>query len=148
MSTIDNLDISVYNLYALRTKMLEQINQEFRLDQAATIPPQTMVLDLYPRMTELDILLGVVPVCTPWAYFLPPKKLRFLRRSPFSYRVAPSIGNYEQQEETLNLLESIETHTPEEELDKKRLRRFFKQMEQINEWLSFISGRIGQFLQG
>jgi hypothetical protein len=95
--TIDQFDISIYNLYAIRTRMLEQINQEYRLREAGSIPPQTQLLDTLPKPTELDILLGVAPVVTPWAYFYPPKRYRFIRRSPFAFfRVVPTLGSLEE----------------------------------------------------
>ncbi|MEM1282045.1 MAG: DUF5399 family protein [Chlamydiota bacterium] len=148
-TTIDKLDINVNNTYAIRTKMIEQINQQLRLDQAASIPPQTQVVDIYPKLTEMDLLLGIVPYLTPWAYFFPPKKFRFLRRSPFAfYRVAPTLGTLEEQEETEERLEHVETNTPEEKAEKEIIQGCFKQLNKINSWLGFIVGRVGQFLQG
>ncbi len=149
MATIDKLDLSVYNLYAIRTKMIEQINQQMRFDQASSIPPQTHVVDTYPKLTELDLLLGIVPLHTPWAYFYPPLKYGTTRRSPFAfYRVAPSMGSLEDQEKEEHLLDSIECRTPEEENEKSAIKNCFKQIGQINRWLGYIVGRVGQFLQG
>jgi hypothetical protein len=149
MATIDQLDLSVYNLYAIRTKMVEQINQQMQLDKAASIPPQTLVMDSFPKLTELDILLGIVPLHTPWAYFLPPKQFRTIRRSPFAFfRVAPSLGSLEEQEQGEVLLDSVECSSPEEIKEKAAIKSCFKQIDQINRWLGYIIGRVGQFLQG
>ena len=149
MATIDKLDLSVYNLYAIRTKMVEQINQQLQLDKAASIPPQIQVMDLYPKLTELDILLGIVPLHTPWAYFFPPKRYKFIRRSPFAFfRVAPSLGSLEDQEKGEALLDAVECRTPEEAKEKAAIKGCFKQIDQINRWLGYIIGRVGQFLQG
>lgn len=149
MATIDKLDLSVYNLYAIRTKMIEQINQQMRFDQAATIPPQTHMMTLYPKLTELDLLLGIVPLATPWAYFYPPQTFGIVRRSPFAfYRVAPSLGSLEEQAAEEQQLESIQCRTPEEESEKAAIKNCFKQIGQLNRWLGFIIGRVGQFLQG
>lgn len=149
MTTIDKLDISVYNLYALRTRMIEQINQQYHLEQASTIPPQTYLLHTQIQLTEIDLLLGVVPLLTPWAYFFPPQLFRKMRRTPFSFsRVAPSLGTTEEQEKALAALQKFPCSTPEEENEKKALIACFKQMDKINNWLGFIVGRIGQFLQG
>lgn len=149
MATIDKLDMSVYNLYAVRTRMIEQINQQMQLEKAGSIPPQTTILDMYPKLTELDILLGIVPMFTPWAYFYPPKNFRYQRRSPFAFfRVAPSMGSLKQQQEDEEKLVNIETHSPEEEQEKGAIVRCFAQIDKINGWLSFIVGRVGQFLQG
>lgn len=149
MATIDKLDLSVYNLYAIRTRMVEQINQQLQLDKASSIPPQTSVMGLYPKLTELDILLGIVPLHTPWAYFFPPKKYRTTRRSPFAfYRVAPSLGSLQDQERDEAMLDSVECSSPEETKEKAAIKSCFKQIEQINRWMGYIIGRIGQFLQG
>jgi Family of unknown function (DUF5399) len=149
MATIDKLDISVYNLYAIRTRMVEQMNQQLRLDKASSIPPQTQIVDIYPKLTEIDILLGIIPLHTPWAYFYPPQRFRFIRRSPFAfYRVAPSLGSMEDQAEDEEMLESIKCSTPQEEKEKEAIKDCLKQVGKINQWLGHIIGRIGQFLQG
>lgn len=149
MATIDQLDLSVYNLYALRTKMIEQINQQYQLDKASSIPPQTMVVNVYPKLTELDLLLGVAPLHTPWAYFYPPKKYGFVRRSPFAFfRVAPSLGSLEDQEQEVKILEAVLCTTPEEVKEKELIKGCFQQIDQINRWMGYIVGRVGQFLQG
>lgn len=149
MATIDKLDLSVYNLYAIRTKMIEQINQQYQLDKASSIPPQTLVMNVMPKLTELDLLLGIVPLHTPWAYFYPPQKYSFVRRSPFAFfRVAPSLGSLEDQEQDAKTLESVPCSSPEELKEKQIIQGCFKQIEQINRWLGYIIGRVGQFLQG
>jgi len=147
MTTIDKLDISIYDLYAKRQVMVEQINQQFRLQQAQEIPPQTQVMNLNPELTQLDILLGIVPLNAPWAYFFAPKSK--LRRSPFAaHRVAASMGSIDEQAALFSFIESISSDTEEEEEEKQKLLRFFKQIEILNEWMGFIFGRKGQFLQG
>lgn len=149
MATIDKLDISVYNMYAVRTRMIEQINEQLHLEEASSIPPQTQIVATQIKLTELDLLLGVVPLLTPWAYFFPPKQFRNLRRSPFAFSyVAPSLGTTQEQETTLNKLLGIKCQTPEEEREKGALVSCYKQIGKINNWLSFIIGRVGQFLQG
>ena len=149
MATIDKLDLSVYNLYAIRTKMVEQINQQLQLDKASSIPPQTSVMGLYPKLTELDILLGIVPLYTPWAYFFPPKEYRNIRRSPFAYfRVAPSLGSLEDQEKEEAVLDSIECSSPEEIKNKSAIKSVFKMIAHLNRLMHHIRGRMGQFLQG
>jgi hypothetical protein len=147
--TIDKLDMSVYNLYAIRTKMIEQTVALYQLDKAGAIPPQTSIIDYYPKMNELDILLGVASIFTPWAYFYPPKNFRYQRRSPFAFhRILPSLGSFQDQEELEEKLASIDCTTPDEVSEKAAITGCLKQITKINEWLSFIIGRIGQFLQG
>lgn len=147
--TIDQYDLSVYSQYALRTMMNEQINQQLRLREAASIPPQIQIIDIYPRMTELDMLLGIVPLATPWAFFYPPDRIFNMRRSPFSFsRVAPSFGSTGRHDDELELIESVDCDTEEEKEEKKALIEFIKKIKKINHWMGFIVGRIGQFLQG
>lgn len=149
MATIDKLDIGIYIQYARRTQMVEEINQQYHLQEASTIPPQTLVIDYFPKLTELDMLMGIVPMMTPWAYFYPPKRFRYRRRSPFAfYRIAPTLGSLKDQEEMEEKLEEYKCQTAEEEKEKATIQSCFKQIDKINSWLSYIVGRIGQFLQG
>jgi len=148
-TTIDKLDLSVYNLYAVRTRMIEQINQQLHLDQAGTIPPQIQILDAYPKLAELDILLGISPLLAPWAYFFPPRHFASQRRSPFGVaRLLPSLGDEEEQEEKEHEAAIVECETDEEEAEKKAILKCFGQITKINSWLGYIVGHRGQFLQG
>jgi hypothetical protein len=149
MATIDKLDMNIYNMYAIRTLMIEQINQQLQLDKASSIPPQTQILTSFPKLTELDLLLGIVPLNTPWAYFYPPQRFGFIRRSPFAFsRIAPAFGSIEEQDESLARLEGVECSSEEELQEKASIRSCVKQIKQINAWLGYIVGRVGQFLQG
>lgn len=147
--TIDQFDLSVYNLYAIRTKMIEQTVSQFQLDKAGSIPPQTLLVDFYPKMSEIDILLGVTTYFTPWAYFYPPLNYRNMRRSPFAFhRVAPSLGSSTDEEESEEKMASIECQTSEEENEKQAIVGCLKVINKLNGWVGFIIGRVGQFLQG
>lgn len=149
MTTIDKLDIGIYVQYARRTQMLEEIGAEYHLDEAASIPSQLVVVNLHPQMQEMDLLLGIVPVQNPWGFFPPPPLYRFQRRSPFGFfRVAPSLGSFNEEEEAEGKLDDVECETEEEEKEKIALKSCFGQIRKINSWLSFIIGRVGQFLQG
>lgn len=149
MTTIDKLDIGIYFQYARRTQMIEQINRQYRLEEAGTIPAQTTTLIMTPKPSELDLLLGTLPQFTPWAYFFPPSRFKTRRRSPFSFhRIAPSLGTLDKHHEDVELIESTVVSTPEEEREKSAMLNCMKQIEKINDWLSYIIGRIGQFIQG
>jgi len=149
MATIDDLDISVHNSYAIRMLVTQEMHEQLRLEQASSIPPQTQVVISSSQLTEMDLLFGVVPTLTPWAYFFPPKQFKTLRRSPFSFsRIAPSLKSVDEGEEEYSLLMSIPCQTPEEEKEKALIATCFKQISKLNNWLGFIVGRVGQFLQG
>ena len=81
MATIDKLDIGIYIQYARRAEYIEGIKSQYHLDQASSIPAQTQVTDLYPKLSELDLLLGVQRSYAPWAYFYPPKSFNLRRKS-------------------------------------------------------------------
>lgn len=148
-TTIDNYDLNVYNLYALRTKLVEDINRQYRLDQAAAVTTHTVVPTFQPLLTEIDLLLGVVPFINPWAYFFPPKKFRNARRSSFAFwRIAPSLGTFDEQEELEELIENIPVSSSEEKKEKHAIQACLKEVDKLNSMLRFITGRIGQFLQG
>jgi hypothetical protein len=149
MVTIDNIDIGVYIDYARRTQYVDEFTRQIRLQEAETIPAQLQVINLYPRMTEMDILLGVIPVTTPWAYFFPPKRFLSQRRSAFTFsQVAPLVTSFEKAGDIEKKLEELECEDEEEEEEKKSLLRCLRQVKKLNSWLSFIVGRMGQFLQG
>jgi len=149
MPTIDKLDIGVYIQYARRTQMVEQINQQFRLKEADSIPPQLQLIDIYPKLAEIDILLGVIPVTTPWAYFFAPKNFDEMRRSAFTFsRVVPSVNPLDDAETDEERLEKEQCGSKEEEDEKKILSNCLSQVKKINNWLGFVIGRMGQFLQG
>ncbi|MEC7838480.1 MAG: DUF5399 family protein [Chlamydiota bacterium] len=148
-TTIDQLDISVNNGYAIRMSMIEGFNAKIHLDQATSIPTHTQILNYVPTPSELDLALGFIPAYASFAYFYPPKRFRFIRRSPFvRHRVAPSLGTLEEQEETETLLAEIECHTAKEKKEREILQKCFKQINQINEWLGYIVGNLGRLLQG
>ena len=149
MTTIDKLDMDIYVQYARRTNMVEQTSQEYHLDQASSIPAQIRVLDFYPKLAELDLLLGVRIMQNSWAFFFPPPQFRFQRRSSFGFfRVAPSLGSFEEEEKNEEEFDEIECDTDEEKGEKKKIKNCFAQIKKINQWMSFIVGRLGQFLQG
>jgi len=147
MATIDKLDIGVYIQYARRTQFVEEVNRQYHLDEATAVKHPLATVET-PKLSELDLLLGVARSYAPWAYFFPPKfKRREKGRSPFTRsKIAQSIGSEEDEDE--EILDAIQTHSPEEEVEKQALKKCLKQLRTINEWLGYIIGRVGQLLQG
>jgi hypothetical protein len=149
MTTIDKLDIAIHVQYARRTQFIEEVNEEYRLQEANFVQPQIQVIDLYPRISEMDLLLGIIARHTPWAYFYPPKQFNSQRRSPFAFhRVVPSLGSTKDQEEDTAKAEAQVCNTTEEKEEKKIILAFFKTIDEINDLIGFVIGRVGQFLQG
>ena len=149
MVTIDNIDIGVYIDYARRTQYVDEFTRQIRLREAESIPAQLQVVYLFPRMAEIDILLGVIPVTTPWAYFLPPKNFRAQRRSAFTFsRIVPLVNAFGAAESDEDKLKKQTLEGEEEEEERKTLLKCIGQIKKLNSWLSFIIGRMGQFLQG
>lgn len=151
MTTIDKLDIGIYIQYARRTQMIDEMNRQMRLQEADSIPPQLQLLNLYPKPNELDILLGVMTVTTPWAYFYAPKDFSLQRRSPFTFaQVAPSFNLFtkEDEESEEDKLNHAACADSEEEEEKKVVMKCIQQLKKVNSWMSFVVGRMGQFLQG
>lgn len=147
--TIDHLDIGIYIQYARRMQMIEQIQQQFHLKEAASVPAQALIVDLYPKLSELDLLLGVGTTIAPWAYFFPPKDFSLQRRSEFAfYRIMPIFGHFDAEEEQEKKLQAIECDSEDEEEEKSAILRCLSKVKDINKLLRFIGGRIGQFLQG
>lgn len=151
--TIDKFDIGIYIQYARRTQLIEQVMSQYHMREATGVPAQALIVDLYPKLAELDLLLGIASLSSPWAYFYAPRSYSIQRRSPFAFhRIIPILGEREKDEEEQKrdeeIIEEIECLTPEEERERKVLRACFRQIEEINSLLRYIGGRIGQFLQG
>ncbi len=67
-------------------------------------------------------MLGIAQFYTPVGYFFPLLDLDFLRRSPFSYRVIPSLGTYDDQAQEEQKLDDIPCATPDEVQEKETLK--------------------------
>jgi hypothetical protein len=157
MATIDKLDLSVYNQYAVRTEMIRQFESQIQMAKASAIPTHTQVSDNYPKLPEIDLLLGLRTSHASWAMFAPPKEFRELRRSPFNkrHRIAPSFEGSQSDIESF-----LDSYNPDSERDKDEkekgeekeeqntLKECFTQMGTINSWLGEIIGNIGRFVQG
>ena len=147
--TIDHLDIGIYIQYARRMQLVEQIQQQYHLREAVSVPAQALIVDLYPKLSELDLLLGVGTTVAPWAYFSPPKDFSFQRRSSFAFhRIMPIFGRFDAEEEQERKLNLIECDSEEEEEEKTLILGCIRKIKELNSLLRFIGGRIGQFLQG
>lgn len=146
--TIDNLDISIYFQYARRTQLIEQIQEQYSIREAGGVPAQTIIIDLYPKLKELDILLGVAETFAPWAYFYPPPNFSYQRQSPFTFhRVIPILEETGDEDECEKKLDDEECDSEEEE-ERGILKRGLKEIRRLNSLMRYIGGRIGQFLQG
>lgn len=147
MATVDNLGVGLHLAYAKRVQFVEDVKRQYHLDDAASVKAHASVQYLQPQLSELDILLGVTKSYAPWAYFLPPRMFTLQRKTPFTFsRVTPSVGS--EEDEDLELLESIQPNNDEEKYEKEVLKNCINRIKTINEWLGYIVGRIGQLLQG
>ena len=91
--TIDKFDIGIYIQYARRTQLIEQVMSQYHMREAQAVPAQALIVDLYPKLAELDLLLGIATLSSPWAYFYAPRSYSAQRRSPFSFhRIIPFMG--------------------------------------------------------
>lgn len=149
MATIDKLDIAIHMQYARRVEFVEAVHGQYHLQEADSIPAQTMVVDIYPRLSEMDLLLGVPRTWAPWAFFFAPKRFFRQRRHSFArHRVAPALGSLDKSEEDLDLINSVEVTTPQQQEEKTLIQTALKQINEINDMIGFVVGRMGQFLQG
>jgi hypothetical protein len=147
--TIDHLDIGIYIQYAKRMQLVEQVQEQFHYKDAASIPASALIVDLYPKLTELDLLLGVGATLAPWALFYPPKEFSAQRKTSFAFhRLAPIFGRSYAEIAEEKKLNDIECSSDEEEDEKSAIRGCIKKLKELNELLRYIGGHIGQFLQG
>ena len=121
--TIDKFDIGVYIQYARRTQLIEQVNSQYHMRDATGVPAQALIVDLYPKLAELDLLLGIATLSSPWAYFYAPRSYSAQRRSPFSFhRIIPFMGERQNEDEDKKdeeVIEEMECKTPEEERERR-----------------------------
>lgn len=151
MPTIYELSMKVYSDYAQRTDNIERLNKEIHLQEADAIPGKIRVEMLEGKWPNIDRLLGVSSTCTPWAFFYAPQDWLAQRRSPFTFgQIAPSLRIYAQEDEETEeeKLEKISVSSKEEEEEKAMIKNCLAQVKKVNSWLSFVVGRMGQFLQG
>lgn len=150
MPTIDQLDIKIYVQYAKTATAVEQINNQFHLPDAASVPPQTRVVDIYPKLTELELLLGVTPFLhKPYAHFVEPRGFAHQRWSPFTFgQIAPLLGPLEKQLKLRKKLRKVKCGKKRHAHDRDALVDCLEEVDEINNQLGFIIGRMGQFLQG
>lgn len=147
--TIDHLDIGIYIQYARRMQLLEQVQEQFHLREATSVPAQALIVDLYPKLSELDLLLGVGTTVAPWAYFFPPKSFPSQRRSSFAFhRIIPIFGQSDAEDKEEEKLNQVVCSSEDEEEERGAIRGCIRKIREINTLLRYIGGRIGQFLQG
>ena len=147
--TIDQLDIGIYIQYARRTELIEQVRQQYHLPEAGQVPAQALIVDLYPKLSEMDILLGAASSHAPWAYFFAPKDFASRRRSSFAFsRIMPIFGSKDKEDKDEETLDQTVCHSKEEEEEKSILKTCVHQIKHLSSLLHYIGGRIGQFLQG
>ena len=168
MATIDNIDIGVHFEYARRIYSVERTIKRFPIEQSQHISAHIRILNMQPYLQEIEELFGFRHNVQPWATFTTPKNFHEQRRSTFAFdRICPSLGSYQNQIKLLEQLKNlpyITSSKPEEQSlskdkdkekrqtrhqnEKKALIRCFEHIKNINSMISFITSRIGQFLQG
>lgn len=149
MTTIYDFDLAVHIQYARRIQFNESEMEVYGVRSVDAIPSQVQVVDVYPRQSELDLLLGVVPRHAPYAYFYPPQGFDTLRKAPFAFsQVAPSLGSAEKQVSDMQRVAGFKCSTNEEKLEKGALTQCGETLGNINDDVGFVVGRVGQFLQG
>ncbi|MBT3394168.1 MAG: DUF5399 family protein [Waddliaceae bacterium] len=159
MENIYKLPFQVHIEYAQRTRLIESVNEQYRISEAGSIPSQMSVVNTFPRTLELDMLFGMMTSNAPWAMFMPPRKFYSQRRPSFiSYRAAPSLGTLEKQAADYLKLKNLSSLSDEEgeegegreeeEEEKSALCSCFEQLDEINSWKGHILGRVAELLAG
>jgi hypothetical protein len=172
MITVDRIDISHYFQYARRIQSVENTYKAYRLEHANAIPAHTAIVNVHPTLDELDMLFGFRRSTMPWACFEAPEAFGEQRRSTFAFdRVCPSLGTMERQKEILGKLrryvdrdfkdqQSGEDQDQEDKdkddffssfgqkVEKSLLCNCLEEIEKINDFINFVTSRVGQFLQG
>lgn len=150
--TIDQIRNESHRDYANLKILAEQVSKEFPASAVTSLSGQVRIDTVTPQPTELDLLLGVVAVLTPWAMFLTPDSLYGKKRRmrvPFGVsRILPSLGSHEYCE---LLQQTVLAHLctmHEEEREKSALDNFFAMLQKLDTWQNDIFNRIHQFMHG
>ncbi len=168
MVTIDRIDISHYFQYARRVASVEYTYKLFHLDQVNSIPAHASVVDVSPKLDDMEELFGFRQSTQPWAAFTEPDDFATQRRSTFAFdRVCPTLGTMEKQLADLQRLQNFivekdregkkqgqgqeeksEGFSPHDtKAEKKLLCNCLEEVEKLNQLIGFIISRVGQFLQ-
>jgi hypothetical protein len=149
MATIDRLDIAVNYQYARRIEFVETIWKELHLERSTAVSDDALVVDLLPKRSEVELLLGVIETRAPWAYFYAPPSFQTQRQSTFAFfRIAPTMGSLAQQAADAAKVATTQVHSREEVEEQSALAQFFSSVNDINQMIGFVTGRIGEFLKG
>lgn len=149
MATIDRLDIAVNYQYARRIEFVEAIQKELHLDRSTAVSDQALVVDLFPKRSEVELLLGLTQTKAPWAYFYAPPGFQAQRQSTFAFfRIAPTMGSLSKQEADAQKVATTAVNSKEEADEQSVLGQFFSSVNDINQMIGFVTGRIGEFLKG
>lgn len=146
-TTIDKLpdDLGISIGYANRILLIEEMKRrsdETRVADVVTVTTQ-------PIYSDLDIVLGLVQRSNSYASFFAPEGFSDIRRNPFTtFSVGPSFGSLKDRELAEEKILTTPCTTPEEIAEKNTLNGCLTNMAKIGEWIAYISGRKGQFLQG
>jgi hypothetical protein len=146
MPTIDKLpDYEISTSYALRILLLEEVKRKADETRVADLT----IVSYKPTYTDLETVMGVVQGPQAYASFHAPEDFYDMRRNPFTtFSVGPSFGSVEKRNAYENLIESTACPTAQDAAEKNTLLSCWGVVKKLDDMVSFISGRKGQFLQG
>lgn len=150
MATIDSLGPDAYMRYAYTTDALEIRRRELKTEYEPTIRMDVEVLSFYPRIDNIDILLGLPRTRPSGAVYQSPDTFNLQRKSPFTFsRLAPWVFDYGDSEEALKeLIQDIPCYNKEEEAERDSLLKLLGTLNEINSQLGYVANHVAQFLPG
>lgn len=146
-TTIDKLpdDLGISIGYANRILLIEEMKRRSDETRVADV----VTVSTHPIYPDLDMVMGLVQRANSYASFFAPQGFSDIRRNPFTtYSVGPSFGSIKDRELAEERLHATPCTTVEEIAEKNTLNSCLGVMNKIGEWIAYISGRKGQFLQG
>ncbi len=151
--TIDNLGKDASIRYAKDQELFERLI----IADSILIPNKTEVSVAKPNfLSEFEQSYSVGKT-TAWALFSPPPNFFGAAKTLFSYRLIPSLGEYEKWETDSDKLESFDAmkweEKEEDESDKHEKERqillaLFQCISQLDKSLSLINARRNQYQRG
>jgi hypothetical protein len=154
--TIDNLGVDLSVRYAQN----EELYDRSLIEESKLIPKFAEISVISPYVSsEIDELFDYANKHNSWAGFSPPPNFIFAKKNLFSFNVIPSLGPIELQEEKMEKIKQKKQKKKKSNKEKLLMEEkeddendilifFFEALEKLNNELSSVNAKRGQYHKG
>ena len=149
--TIDNLGVDTSSRYARDKAALDTSI----VKESQFIPLKTAVSVVRPYIaTEFEEYVADTPL-TLWASFSPPPDYLSYAKALFTYQTVPSLGDFEQFEKTVAMLESLgetldreDSERKDKEKERRILLNLIRLVSVLDRSLALINAQRNRYQKG